>query len=510
MNINRNAFLMALGSAMIPWGFASAQESLSLPRPLTKVGRISDSEENLTNSTVVAQRPVLAVDQRPEAFRRNSMSLTADKSSEVTAPAEFEANVPPPSFQSVGFATIADHSLETASEPFHPIPETAPMPLPGEASTVSGNGCLAEVCNSDDLCSANQLGGRFFPGNPSGLGWVETDALLWWGPRSSTPELVLGGPRGSLPNALLLGGVDSLGGDMTPGLRTDFGLWLDDCQSVGVGGRAFGLFSGPTDYRFASSGETLALSYFNTSTGLYDLYLVAFDTLGQGVDTGSVEVTSDTDFISADAYGKFLLAKNGSARADLLGGYTFARFDDSLGIHTRSVNGITDTVPDGTVRETADAFALQNTFHGGLIGFTTEVKGGRFALATLGKVAIGSMQQAGQISGRTVVTAPGSSPVVTSGGVYAQSSNSGTLDRDVVSFLPEAGVKLRYCFNPSLSFNVGYTFLCLPDVVMAGSLIDTDIDVAGIGSGSPVRPAPRFENSSYYLHGIDLGLSLQF
>jgi hypothetical protein len=381
------------------------------------------------------------------------------------------------------------------------------MPLPGEASTVSGNGCLAEVCNSDDLCSANQLGGRFFPGNPSGLGWVETDALLWWGPRSSTPELVLGGPRGSLPNALLLGGVDSLGGDMTPGLRTDFGLWLDDCQSVGVGGRAFGLFSGPTDYRFASSGETLALSYFNTSTGLYDLYLVAFDTLGQGVDTGSVEVTSDTDFISADAYGKFLLAKNGSARADLLGGYTFARFDDSLGIHTRSVNGITDTVPDGTVRETADAFALQNTFHGGLIGFTTEVKGGRFALATLGKVAIGSMQQAGQISGRTVVTAPGSSPVVTSGGVYAQSSNSGTLDRDVVSFLPEAGVKLRYCFNPSLSFNVGYTFLCLPDVVMAGSLIDTDIDVAGIGSGSPVRPAPRFENSSYYLHGIDLGLS---
>ena len=28
-----------------------------------------------------------------------------------------------------------------------------------------------------------------------------------------------------------------------PGLRANFGFWLDDCQTIGAGGRVFGLFS---------------------------------------------------------------------------------------------------------------------------------------------------------------------------------------------------------------------------------------------------------------------------
>ncbi len=74
------------------------------------------------------------------------------------------------------------------------------------------------------------------------------------------------------------------------------------------------------------------------------------------------------------------------------------------------------------------------------------------------------------------------------------------------TFIPEAGAKLRFCLTPRTRVNVGYTFIFFPDVATASSMVDPLID-SRQNSNFPVS---RLVHDSYYLHGLDLGLSFQF
>ena len=120
------------------------------------------------------------------------------------------------------------------------------------------------------------------------------------------------------------------------------------------------------------------------------------------------------------------------------------------------------------------------------------------------------MNQQTFVSGSSTDTPPSQigPPASRGTGLLALDSNSGNQQRDVFTFLPEAGAKLRYCLTPKVKFNVGYTFLFLPDVALAGSLIDPLLDL----NRPQVVPTPQslFKHDTYYLHGLDLGLSYQY
>ncbi len=243
-------------------------------------------------------------------------------------------------------------------------------------------------------------------------GWGEVEALLWWGPETVTPPLVATGNQFQFPSNVVLGGPDSaIGGtDLTPGLRANFGFWLDANQTVGAGGRVFGLFPDDVSHEFESDGvTTLGVPRLDIdgvpNLPLESALIVAQDSQNSGRDPGAIRVDHDMDFIAAEAYGKLLMARTGCSRADLIGGYSFLRLDDSLSLYTRSVQNITNLVPDGTVRETFDRFSAANSFHGGHVGFTTDITRGRWTLSTLGKVAMGNMHQ------RLILEARPSSPL---------------------------------------------------------------------------------------------------
>jgi hypothetical protein len=63
----------------------------------------------------------------------------------------------------------------------------------------------------------------------SGLGWAESDTLLWWGRGLTNSPVIVGGNSATvLPTNPLLGGYDNpLGTDMLLGLRGNVGFWLD-------------------------------------------------------------------------------------------------------------------------------------------------------------------------------------------------------------------------------------------------------------------------------------------
>jgi len=488
MKKNRKALSLALGGLIVPLGLTLALEHATgqePARPLSSVGHIGDASD-FVRGTNDKDAVLLSDDTRPEAFRHNTASapnFSGTSGGRATEQGDFytasHLNTP----------GVADRSLPSAPVSYNT--ESIYDSVVGNSGAMSCTSSCGTVRSSRETEIAK-------------MGWAEVDALLWWGPNSSTPPLAVSGPVGSLnPMNVLAGGDQApLGGSLLPGIRANLGIWLDDCETTGLGGRFTTLLTGDSSQTFMSNGPnptTLGLPFFNASIGSPDVYLVALATGANGADTGSVIVNNQTSFLQAEAYGSFLLARTKGARADLLGGYTFARLDDSLGILSRTVDGITGGVPDGTVQTFNDQFSTQNTFHGGHIGFTTDITRGCWTFSTLSKVSIGNMHQVGIVAGS-------GDNLQNNQGFYAR--NVGTQTRDVFTFLPEAGTKLRYHVTEKVMFNVGYSFLFFPDVARSGGLIDPSIDIAPIGA--PTAPQPRFVNDSFYLHGIDLGLAFSF
>ena len=227
--------------------------------------------------------------------------------------------------------------------------------------------------------------------------------------------------------------------------------------------------------------------------------------IGQGANTGTIQVKNDLDLVAAELYGRTLLARTGNSRVDLLGGYTFVRMDSELGLRTQVTDGLSgNPIQNGTITTTQDNFGTKNQFHGGHIGLLQELTKGRFTFTALGKVALGNMNQSSSVSGQ-FSTANTASPITEPQGLFARNSNIGTITRNQFTFLPEAGAKIKYQLGRA-QFGVGYTMLLFPSVAMAGSQVDPVIDP----TDSALVPPPRLVTEAFFLHGLDLGVTFNF
>jgi len=384
----------------------------------------------------------------------------------------------------------------------------------GVGSCDSGSG---GSCSSGGLLSglggACGVGGCGLVAAGSGLGWAETDTLLWWGRGLTNSPVIVGGNNATaLPTNPLLGGYDNpLGTDMLLGLRGNVGFWLDDCQHYGIGGRAWGVISEDSEEVITNGGNSTGISFFNTSLGQPDTYIVNLDRGPFGKNVGEIGVLSDLDVYSGDLYLRALLLGDRCNRVDLLGGYTFLRLDSGYQLRSRVVDGWTDAPPPvTTVTTIVDRFSTKNEFHGGHVGLQSNITRGRFGLGLMGKVAMGNMTSTSNISGNYEQLPPlPSQPDRQNRGLFAQSSNIGSVSRDAFTFIPEMNAKLRYQLG-RFQVGVGYTVVVLPEVALAASQVDTNVDVLGIINPPTTAPVNRFNTESFYLHGIDLGVTYNF
>jgi hypothetical protein len=69
--------------------------------------------------------------------------------------------------------------------------------------------------------------------------------------------------------------------------------------------------------------------------------------------------------------------------------------------------------------------------------------------------------------------------------------------------------RMRYQLGRA-QLGVGYSLIVLPQVAMATSQIDQNIDALGIPTQTTTTPLPNFNLESYFLHGLDLGVSFSF
>lgn len=452
--------------------------------------------------------------QMAASFAGGSRKLSDTKSSNVRASGSRKVSdlkgVPA---QPVSSRNVSDMSVDyaTAMDASLLAPTAASFASACDGSCGGGcascdtGGIVSGGCNNfADACASGCMG--------SGQLWVSGELLLWFTDSIGAPPLVTTADQPIFPRYgdqdvnVAFGGPDGIDTGLNAGFRVEAGLWLGDCEKVGVMGRAYG-FEAKEDYYLESDGsQSIGIPFFNVNPILLgeDAYLVSYTGPGNTpVSSGNVQVDADFDLIGAEASLRVLLGRSGSSRIDLIGGYTYNRIKSSLTLATESVNLFTgDAIADGTVFNTNDSFATENEFNGAHLGVISSVTRKGVSLQTLAKISFGSMKQSSTISGFTTDSLGGS----LNEGILTYASNSGTLTSDEFAFIPELGIKAGYDVSEALRLSVGYTFMYWSNVALAGDQVDRVIDpFQGVA-----RPEARLVDGSFWVQGIDLGATLTF
>ena len=423
---------------------------------------------------------------------------------------------------------VATWGLLNHTAPAQTAPRFSAIPADysnSEAAAACCEGPVASQCDAgcDGSCdgswlSTRRLGLRHHPNCGCPLcrprhSWASFEALMWWGKGRSVPALVTTNPNGGvLPEAAILFGDGSVGTNMAAGARADFGFWFDECETLGMGAKVWGIDGDQTNYYVESPAGTplLARPFYNILLDGEDSLLVA----APGVLAANMNVSTSSSILGVEAYLRTNVLAGRGYNIDLMGGYSFIRLDDDLSVHSLSNSlDAASGVPVGTTIDVIDMFDAHNEFHGGEFGLVSEVRRGRWTLTSLAKLSVGNMRETIRIAGSQTTTTPNNASTVHNGGLLALPTNIGTYSRDVTAWIPEIGVSAAWEVRDWLRLSVGYNAIWISDVAFSGDQIDTTINPSQLSGGiliGPAQPAFAFHDTEYWLHGLTLGATLTF
>jgi hypothetical protein len=389
-----------------------------------------------------------------------------------------------------------------------------------------GAGPLCQLFQYHDLWTDTQSHRRI---------WVQPEYISWFTKGNLLPALVTTSPPGTpqtqagvLPESAmtaLLFGNERVDTQQRPGGRINFGYWLIDGEFLGLEGQYFALQNASTTYHADSSqiqGGILARPFIDANPVLLTpqegaalLGFPNFFILGTPVNlTGTVDVRTTSSIQGADALLRKLIWIDFTSkrRLDVICGYRFFRFDDSVTINDLSNNsGGGFFAPSTTTSQ--DLFSARNQFHGGDIGLKfQQYCCSRFSAELIGKIALGINAEQVYITGSNTLTTLDTT-VTNAGGLLTQASNIGLYHRDVFAILPEANANLRFDVTRNLRATLGYTFIYLNRVQRSGDAIDRTVNPTQVNGGTltgDALPAFAFHDTSLWIHGFNAGFEYRW
>lgn len=438
-------------------------------------------------------------------------------------------------------AAIAQTMEQPAS---YEEPVASPRPMVALASWLGvggGAACTDPAC-SDPACTTaapscgDVLGygpASAYCGETCGPGcrsldmWGNVEFLLWWAKGTSLPPLVgtsddsatirddasvVG--RNSF-RSLFGGGLE--GSEVQTGGRVTLGLWLDPQHTVGWGGRFMALTGDDSNFAATSTGDQgtqiLGRPFFNALSNDEDALLIAYfdEVQGDPIAGGSVNASFSNSFLSAETFFRIMMNYDGRKRTDLIAGYHFMRIDD--GVHVESTTVSRDPlsiVPVGTQFDITDDFRAKNQFHGGMMGLMSTMQNGQWSIDSTFKMSVGNMRQQLELFGETQIDGV----VQPGGGLLVQPTNAtpAVTQRDKLCFIPELSLALAYHPTETLSFSVGYNIIWVSDMITSGDQIDRRVNLSQVSGPlvGPALPEPRFNDSDYWLQGINFTMNYDF
>jgi hypothetical protein len=340
------------------------------------------------------------------------------------------------------------------------------------------------------------------------------EGLVWWNKGRYVPALATTSDpadEGVLgrDSTTVLFGRDHIGGEAQMGGRLTLGGWIDQGATFGIAGRLTVMEGDRTRYDSASNGtEVISRPFFNVGLAAEDALLVS----APGFSSGNMSVEAENDFHTGEILGRMLLSGDCMNRIDVLGGYQFARLDDSLRIESDTTITDPGSALVGTQFLAVDRFATKNEFHGGVIGLMGEKRHGRAKVSWISKIAIGSMHRETDIRGGTTVNLGGGGTVPLTGGLFTQGTNIGTYERSCLAIIPEATINLHYQLTHRLDVSFGYSIIYLDNVALAGDQIDRAVNLSQQGGtlAGSAHPLPTNRHTDFWFQGINFGVNYAF
>jgi hypothetical protein len=388
-----------------------------------------------------------------------------------------------------------------------PAPVNGAVPKNVAAPAMQTFGCptCEQPCTDCGDCACQQ-----------GHVWADADALWWWLRKTHLPPLVTtsppGTPEGSagiLGASTIVLGNDGVNGGARFGGRLDLGYWFDDDQRDGFEVTSFVLAGETKNLAVSSNGDTiLSRPFFDALFNRPDRVEVAFP----GATAGSVQVGSTSGtLLGADALFRENVARGRGYWLDVIVGYRYLHYSDSLGVSVNSSS--IDPAEPTTVGASFDSFRASNDFHGFEWGVTGGLRSGSWGLDGLAKLAVGYNNELTEINGSTTITT-GGVPASFAGGFLALASNIGSHNTGQWDAIPEFGLRLTYQLSQHMTAHAGYTLLYWSGMTRAADqanlLINQDFIPPSTAGGRPAAPFFSFQSQQIWAQGVDLGVEIRF
>lgn len=409
-------------------------------------------------------------------------------------------------------------------------PQQTQLPMPSASVSSDPSMSLGTCPTCNTCCSPCGPNG---PCRPMGRTWGTAEILLWWTKAMNVPPLVTSSSSGTpqplagvlgVPTTRILYGNDDYPSDMRVGYRLYSGMWLDDCNTIGLDGAMFWM-NNRVDSNTVTCMDSMILArpFYDVNPGVVNplnagangfaapnSQLVCYP----NVVSGAVSVVTDQEFWGFDNNIVYNLGCACNYRIDAILGYRYLYLNDKLGVTEYLVTtGNLPSTPAGTTFIVHDQFESTNTFNGGQIGLAGEVRRGRFSLIGRSTVALGSTWSEVTISGSTRVQAPTGQAAHYAGGLLAQSTNIGTYSNSRFAVVPEVQVGIGYQITKLIRAFVSYDFLYWSNVARAGDQVDLVVNSSQIPPGTLVgTPRPIFTrvDTDFWAQGISFGLELRY
>lgn len=333
------------------------------------------------------------------------------------------------------------------------------------------------------------------------------------------PVVADGSPTLLLPdNEVVLGGKHTHNG-WRPGGRFGVGCWFDAAGCFGAEANFFFLAGKNSRHSVFSDGSAgaafLTIPFNNSPLGQESSVTIARQ--GEFSGLASLKVTNRTWGGEISGLTSYLESPN--VNITFLGGFRYWNFDEHFKFDTSSPN-----VPPRTADTflTHDSFHAKNNFYAGQLGAKLDYYlCDNFFINLVGKVAIGAMCQDVDIRGNlitddftnftTLVTYPG--------GYFALPTNLGRHHRTCCAIMPEANINVGYSFMDCVKVQVGYTYIFVSDVVYATKQVNRHLNPTQSAAieftDSAVLvgracPQGKVRSSSFWMHGVNVGLEVDF
>jgi hypothetical protein len=423
----------------------------------------------------------------------------------------------------------------------YPAPAPAgviPYPPPGNWEAFDPNGSPGTPGHPT---SGPDVG---FQGPPLPCLWFNAEYMILFpksapltAPLLTTGAPISGGVLGN-PTTRVLYGDGRISFDVASAFRATLGgLWGPEMR---YGWEVIGFDMERDSRRYTTRSAVtgtplLARPYYDTVTGRQSSLIVASPATGQGYFTTgtSTEAWGVEANLTMNLY-RAAPTQVWGYSASLLGGLRFAVLDERFSAISQS--DIRENVPftfanehfgsflnaargGDSVMLVYDSFHTRNEFYGINLGLQQELRYGRWFTALSTKIAFGDMRQVIGIKGYSMVTQNGAAgfQTVAPGGMYALSDRLGKFRQDNFAVLPELGVNVGCHFTPNLTGFIGYNFLFMSNVARAAQLPTAAINSSLLPASSNfgvsttnMPPAPVFTHSTYWLQGVNFGLSFRY